>query len=415
MWIWLWMFIVLVMANEESQPIRVAVLDFRARAEIEHSFVAQLTSFGRQGVLNVFPADKSQIIVVTKENISDVLAAQNKEESCLEAECTIEFGRNIGARFIVVGHVNVLDGAFSLSVAIYDSMSNRLVAKESLEKKSQAALLKQAQGFIADVVEQHLGQYDEGRTGVRNIGQDSWTVEPIEVGIVRMFGKKLSGASVSMDGVEYCKELKSSVLAPNIIDYDLGILKTNYQINSFRCDLLFSKGMVRLRIENKDCDPWEKDIEVSHLTEIEVDLDCSFHFLTYGAVDDEELRPFEDSVVHIGTKPMYFGSRISYGSHQVHMNRGCLESRHQVVVDKRGIHHKPNWKQKQKRLSVRDTNSEGFDAVRQVFVDGTRVGTSPYDGLVPHCSQKLTIEGEREVIDLSSLDDWTFYVGGNVK
>ena len=165
--LWLMCIFQLAFADE---TLRIAVLEFQTVQEMDPNFMLQLSDETRGGALDVFPPSTSKVSVLTRENLMDVLIQQGKDASCLEGNCAVGIGRNIGARFVVVGSVAQVEGVYRLTLGVYDSDSNDLLGQKSIQESSQVKLLGEVRPFAEGLIEQTLGSFDEGRLGVRKIG-----------------------------------------------------------------------------------------------------------------------------------------------------------------------------------------------------------------------------------------------------
>ena len=122
--------------NEEGnwircEELRLAVLEFKSVGVNDSSLLFQLSDEARGGALDVFPASTSKFSVLTRENILDVLKREGKDESCLSEVCAITLGRNIGARFVLVGELSQIEANYLLRLSIYDTQSNDLLGQKS--------------------------------------------------------------------------------------------------------------------------------------------------------------------------------------------------------------------------------------------------------------------------------------------
>ena len=117
------LFISILCSAFAEESIRVAVLEFEAVGLEDPALVQQLSDETRGGVLDVFPPATSTVLVLTRENIADVLAREGKDMSCIEATCAVGVGKNIGARFVIIGTLNQTEGVYSLTIAVYDKVA----------------------------------------------------------------------------------------------------------------------------------------------------------------------------------------------------------------------------------------------------------------------------------------------------
>ena len=133
MLLWLMCIFQLAFADES---LRLAVLEFESVGKMDPNFMMQLSDETRGGALDVFPPATSKVMVLTRENLLDVLAQDGKDASCIAGECAVGIARSIGARFVIVGSVAKIEGQYSTTIGVYDAESNDLLGQKSMQESS---------------------------------------------------------------------------------------------------------------------------------------------------------------------------------------------------------------------------------------------------------------------------------------
>lgn len=123
-----------------AEVSHVAVLDFTG-VKMDDSVLSKLSDQSRTAAVTTLP--KSSYLTMTRENMVQILADMGRDASCIEGQCEVETGRNIGADIIVTGDVLRIDSTYVLTLKMYDTHSAALLysldveAKELLELKRQ--------------------------------------------------------------------------------------------------------------------------------------------------------------------------------------------------------------------------------------------------------------------------------------
>ncbi len=113
---------------------RVAVLEFRNPAGLQNQEIDYLTDLIRTEARKMLPRDR--YILMTKENIYDMLPPDKKDLSQCEGQCEVETGRSIGADYLVTGDVVDFGGELRVTVRLYDvATSNLLESRKAAGNK----------------------------------------------------------------------------------------------------------------------------------------------------------------------------------------------------------------------------------------------------------------------------------------
>ena len=104
-----------------SEGIKIAVLDLKV-ADSAKAKIDKDTAYNFADQIRI-RATKSgeKFFVMTKENIIDLLAAQNlKLEDC-EGQCEVETGRKIGADYIISGEIISIGKKLKLTLKLHNT------------------------------------------------------------------------------------------------------------------------------------------------------------------------------------------------------------------------------------------------------------------------------------------------------
>lgn len=118
---------------------RLAVLEFTG-AGADPIAVDVFSDGTRTAVIKII--NKEEILVMTRESISEIMKDMGKDISCVEGECEVEIGRNIGADYIITGSIAQLDEEYILTLKFLDTHSGALLASETSDATDLNVLRK---------------------------------------------------------------------------------------------------------------------------------------------------------------------------------------------------------------------------------------------------------------------------------
>lgn len=105
------------MAVCQAQP-RIAVLEFKAGVGLSQSDVN-----GLAGIFSTYLIDTRQFQVVERVQIDRIVSEQNLQLSSLTESQTVEIGRLLNVRYVVVGDVNLVMGQYTIAVRLLDAQT----------------------------------------------------------------------------------------------------------------------------------------------------------------------------------------------------------------------------------------------------------------------------------------------------
>ncbi|PWJ69088.1 PEGA domain-containing protein [Fibrobacter sp. UWR4] len=347
----------------------VAVLetlaDPAAAEKVSTSDKNYLTDVLRSEAVKVLPAEQN-FTIMTRENINAMLPPGKSIEEC-EGSCLAETGRNIAADYVAQARVGLFGGSLTLSVEIYETAGNKLVASfngDGENVKDLLAVVKlQAPDFFRKVKGSSGGW--GGATGFSDINSGgSFSVQGKKSFIVEV-STEPTGAALSIDGrpVPKCMQTPCKVqveegehLFVAVKDrYDDGETRTMISATNKTVNMELVPNFGTLLLEPKlagvgrlgDISVW---VDGQPVKQRKLELDPGIH----------EVR-----LKHPCHDPMEFKVGIEKMSEQRFeqpMTRGIG-----------GLKLDAEWNGEPQALSV--------------FVDGEEVGSTPFLGEVPLCSR----------------------------
>ena len=163
--------------------VRLAVLEFRGIG-VSNALLKVLADDVRAGVLDVSKGKKikgEKLLIMTRENIVQVLKDQGLTPEDCTGECEVEIAKNIGADYVISGDVTKLGSTFVFNVKLHATSDSNLLSTESLKTKSQDQLMSQASTMGAKVFREGLNLKGTSSTSRRQ-SQSSMNSESDESG-----------------------------------------------------------------------------------------------------------------------------------------------------------------------------------------------------------------------------------------
>ncbi len=146
---------VLMLPNAFAEEIkRLAVLEFRG-VGIQPEYLLKLSDQSRRAALDSLPSD--QYLIMTRENMLQILGDMGLDPSCLEGTCEVDVGRNIQADAIIAGDIMLIQSTYVLTLKLYDTHSGRLLSTLDVENTDLLRLKNETYQSSKELLQQGLG------------------------------------------------------------------------------------------------------------------------------------------------------------------------------------------------------------------------------------------------------------------
>lgn len=357
-----------------------------------------LTDVLRSEAVKILPAEQN-FTIMTRENISAMLPPGKSIEDC-EGSCLAETGRNISADYVAQARVGMFGGSLTLSVEIYETAGNKLIAGFNGDGESVKDLLAIVKRDSPDFFKKVKGSSTAwgGATGFSDVsnggnfalsGAKSFIVEVSTVP---------AGAAISIDG----RPITKCMQTPCKIQVEEGehrfvAVKEHYEDGEMVVSISAENKKVNLNLaSNTGTLVLEPTIgEVGSMGELSLLVDGKA--VKQGAVDlDPGIHDIQ--VTHPCYDPIEF---------KVGIEKAKVERFDQALV--RGVG----------GLKL-DAEQNGEPLALPVYVDGREVGSTPFLGEVPLCAKVAVGEGfelEEVKVDLRWHEtvEFTHKLGSAVK
>ena len=122
------------MAISQAQP-RIAVLEFKAGVGLSQNNVN-----GVAGIFSTYLIDTRQFQVMERVQIDRIVSEQNLQLSSLTETQTVEIGRLLNVRYVVVGDVNLVMGQYTIAVRLLDAQNATGIPRQLLNGNRGTAI-----------------------------------------------------------------------------------------------------------------------------------------------------------------------------------------------------------------------------------------------------------------------------------
>lgn len=359
-------------ASATHVAVLETVADPSVNEKVKRSERQFLTNVLRGEAIKQLP-DKYYTIM-TRENIEAMLPPGKTIEDC-EGTCLVETGRNIAADYVCQAHVSSFGNALSLSVELYETAKNNLVATinergASVDELEKIIKLK-APAFFRKIRGNSTGFSDVG--GISDVSSDdSFSFSGSNQFVVEIVTEP-AGAVPTIDG------------------------KASTRCLSTPCKVQLEEGVHHIVASMDRYTDADVDVEIrANNQKVELTLEPKFGYLelkpalTEGAADRGILEAFVD-----GIREYESTVELDPGVHSVRLNHPCynpVEFKVTIARNKTEVFDKKMSRGKGGlKLDAEYRNSP---EVVGVFADGEKLGTTPYRGEVPLCAE-IVLKGDR--------------------
>jgi len=370
-----------------GQQERIAIIQtLDDRDSIGFSELSYLTDRLRETAVNILP--KQRYGIMTTESIVAFLGSQERAmKTCKEASCLAELGRKVNADYVAQARIGRFGDNLTIKTELYDSRKGNLMGSFTGSSKDIYGLLALIDEKAADALFRKMPGVSGGSNAPFVAGGISGLEKTAdyELGGGKRYLVNLStepqGAVLSFDGVP----------SP-------GCPKTP-------CKIELGGGGVRIIAALEQHEVVDTTVSISSNNQsIVIRLKSNFGFLDIKPAYIDGIGEYEDWKLSINDK-VYdsFENRFSPGNYNVKLSHKCYElvsfmaginKGSREVFDMAG-----NIKLKKGGLDL-SVERDGEPVVEPVFVNGNRMGDTPFSDAIPLCSYIEVGEG-RETVNVA--------------
>jgi len=367
-----------------SQQISVAVLPSDGD-KIGNDELEALTDEMRVAALKVLPA--SAFVLLKQDVVVKRLGgAENYIKICTESSCIVDLGKKAQVDYVAQASVGKLGGKLRLKVELYNVRSEGLVGMLSDEAGNVRGLL--------DIVKKRVSEEVFGK--IPGASSSSKVVSPTITGGIS--GVESTGG--------YNTNYEKSYLA-NITTEPAGaILSFNgvpiASCTQTPCKAELSGGSVRIVAVLEQYETTDTTISIRQNNQsINIKLKSNFGILDIKPAYSENIGSGKGWFLTInGQAQSSYENKLSPGNYEVKLSHECYEDINFKVGIKKGsreVFDMARYLNLKTGGLVLSAEKDGNPVSEPVFVNGKRVGETPFSGTVPICAEIGIGSGKNKV------------------
>ncbi|MCL2260356.1 MAG: PEGA domain-containing protein [Fibromonadales bacterium] len=359
-----------------AQKTSVAVLPSDgAGASLSAAEENALTDKVREMALKVLPSEK--FVLLTQNAVMARLGgAENYVQECKESSCIVDLGKKAQVDYVAQASVGKLGNKMRLKVELYNVSTEGLVGIFNGDADNIYGLSELIDKNVPDVVFRKIPGATQagpgapvivgGISGVQSVG-GAWEADAGKRRLVNL-ATEPAGASLSFNG------LPSSSCAQS------------------PCRVELPEGKIRIIAALEQYEIADTTVSVERNNQnINIKLKPNFGVLDIRSAYSDGMGRHEEWNLTINDKAVFsLENRLSPDKYRVKLSHRCYEDISFEVGINKGSHEifdiARHIKQKQGGL-VLSTERDGEPSSEPVFVNGKRVGETPYSGTVATCAE----------------------------
>ena len=354
-----------------------------------------LTDELRKQAKNMLP-EYMGFVVMTRENINAMLPPGKSIDEC-EGSCLVETGKNIAADYVAQARVGKFGKQLTLTMELYETAGNNLVGSFTARKPDAEGLLEEIEreaGIIFQKIAGTVGPAVSGSEGISGIstGGSGYRASGVKSYIVRVESSP-TGAMFSADG------------------------RVNASCNRTPCDITLPAGSHRFSFSMEMYFDKDEIVDIkSNGQNVFAELVPNFGELTIAPVFEGGMGNLGEAEVLIDGKQVQGGSlRLSVGSHKVQISHRCYETVSFNASVKNGSKIKFDRAMQPLLGGLEmEAQSDGKPKSMPVYVNGKKLGETPFLETVPVCAKVQIGNGKEDVpVKLKAGETVKFTYKGN--
>ena len=137
----------------------IAVLE--PTGPLDRSILMKLSDESRAAAVNTLPKDDYRVI--TRENMLLILRDMGVDPSCVEGECEVETGRNVGAKYVISGNVIHVRNTWMFTLKLHETDKGALLGTSEARGPDELVLIDKVQEATRALIGRAiLGDESEG-------------------------------------------------------------------------------------------------------------------------------------------------------------------------------------------------------------------------------------------------------------
>jgi len=380
------------LATHAQEQKRVAILNTEDDGDtpLEYTDLTYLTGRLREIALKTLPENK--YFLMTSQSIIDKLGSKEKaRQACKEAQCMAEIGRRVSADYVGQARLGRFGGSFTISMELYHSARGNLIGSftgkakdvfglEAVIDEKAPSLFGKLPGAIVSVSSKAASATPSVAGGISGLQKAAAYEADDEKLYVVNLSTEPQGAFVSFDGVPSTSCPKTPCKA-ELTAGNVRIVAALEQYERADTTVLIKQNNQNIFIKLKS-NFGVLEIKPAYLDGIGQNSQWSL------TINGKAASSWENNLF-----PSKYSVKLSNECYEnisfdVGINKGKRE-----VFDMAG-----NITLKKGGLTL-SAERNGEPASEPVFVNGKRVGETPFNGSVPLCA-KVEIGNYKQTVDV---------------
>ena len=338
-----------------AHAAKLAVLELTGPSvksgKVDPAILMQLSDHLRSGALQVAP--EHGLEVLSRATVGQLV---ERSGGCVEAECEVQTGRNLGVDHVMSGRLMQIEGTHVLTIKLHETEAGKLLASHTARSKSMLEMLDHAVKAARQVI-------DEGLSAP---GAPGSTVRGPEVSV--QIDSTPAGATVRVDGAMICTDTPCTAMVPS--------------------------GVRQFQFDLREYLPERKNIEITQAASQRVSVELAARFALVSVQTTPSGLPLSvdgkpvDSVSNLKRRP---------GAMTVKIRHECFHETGERVVLERSVHRRLSLAGQPRvaGIKVGSADPAGARMAGDIYADGKKVGRFPGQATVPVCTKLIEIRPDQ--------------------
>jgi len=382
--IFIFLFLALAVYGQEQKRVAILGTEDDGDSPLEYTNLTYLTGRLREIALKTLPENK--YLLMTAQSIIDKLGSKEKAlQACKEAQCLAEIGRRVSADYVCQARLGRFGDNLTISMELYHSAKGNLIG--SFTGKAKDVL-----GLEAVIDEKAPSLFD------KILGASVSSKSPSVAGGIG--GIQTAGQDYELNEKRYLVNLNTEP-SNAVLSFD-GAPSTS--CTKTPCKLELAEGSVRIVAALEQYERADTTVFIKQNNQnVIIKLKSNFGFLEIKPAYLDGIGKDEPwSLTINGKRASSLENRLSPNKYKVELSHRCYE----ILSFEAGINKgrseifdmSAHIKLKKGGLAL-SAEKNGEPVSEPVFVNGKRVGETPFSSSVPLCA-KVEIGNSREMVDV---------------
>jgi hypothetical protein len=338
-----------------SHAAKLAVLELTGPSvqsgKVDPAILMQLSDHLRSGALQVAP--EHGLEVLSRATVGQLV---ERTDGCVEAECEVQTGRNLGVDHVMSGQLRQIEGTHVLTIKLHETEAGKLLAIHTARSTSMLEMLDHAVKAARQVIDEGLG----------GPGSPGSTERGPEVSV--QIDSTPAGATVRVDGAMICTDTPCTATVPS--------------------------GVRQFQFDLREYLPERRNIEITQAASQRVSVELAARFALVSVQTTPRGLPLT-----VDGKPVGSVSNLKRrpGAMTVKIRDECYHETGERVVLERSVHRRLALvgQPRVAGIKVGSADTSGARMAGDIYADGKKVGRFPGQVTVPLCTEQVQLKPDQ--------------------